>query len=123
MALQLVILVPLEHIPMQVESLAHFVVLAISPPLRVLLNVLCAVQGNTLQTWAPPCVSCAQLGSTQLQEVPLVRSVVTPTSVPLDLQSANPVPPDKRSPPAGPATNQSTTQQVPARGGNQQTSS
>ena len=76
-----------------------------------------------LQTWALPSVSCAQLGSTQLLEVPLVRSVVTPTSVPPDQPSASPVPPDKSSPPAGPATKSKTTRQAPARGGKRQTSS
>ena len=62
-------------------------------------------------------MSCVQLVSTQPLEVLPVRSVMTLTSVPLDLQRASPVPPDKRSPPAGPVMNQTTTQQVPARGG------
>ena len=78
--------------------------------------------GRLHQTRAPPYVSCVQLVSTQLPEVLPVRNVVTPTSVQLGRQSVNPVLPDKRSPPAGPVTNQTTTQQAPARGGKQQTS-
>ena len=72
--------------------------------------------GRLHQTKVLPSVSCVQLVSTQLPEVLPVRNVVTPTSVPLDQQSASRVPPDKSSPPAGPVTTPITTQQVPACG-------
>mgnify|MGYP004414872955 CR=1 FL=1 len=115
-------LAQLVNIPTLEQTSAQSAILAISPPLRVLPSVQYVVLGRLHQTRAPPYVSCVQLVSTQLLVVLPVCSVETPTSALLGRQSVNPVPPDKRSPPAGPVTKSKTTQQAPARGGKQQTS-
>ena len=79
-------------------------------------------QAPTVPTKALPSVWSVRKAKNP-QRVHLRVQIVEQTAfLRLGRQSVNPVPPDKRSPLAGPVTKSKTTQQAPACGGKQQTS-
>ena len=120
--LQRVIFALLERILVLGQTSARSVMLAISPLLWVLPSVWFVMPERMHQTRALPSVSCVHKAKNPQREHPHVQIVEQTAFLQLDRQSVNPVPPDKRSPPAGPVTKSKTTQQAPACGGKQQIS-
>jgi hypothetical protein len=104
------------------QLLVQTVLLEITHQAPGALTKKSVLQAPTVPTVALPSVWSVRKAKNPQRELLRVQ-IVGQTAFPLlGRQSANPVPPDKRSPPAGPVTKSKTTQQAPARGGKQQTS-
>ena len=108
--------------PQQVQPLVQTVLQEITHLAQGALLKKLVPQAPTVRTKALPSVWSVPKAKNPQRELLRVQ-IVEQTAFPLlGRQSANPVPLDKRSPPAGPVTKSKTTQQAPARGGKQQIS-